>query len=105
MLNAVEDLGDVAHRIIPVKTIRRWAAMEAIRSSQSLQLRGPTDRGIESVMKAAKPPTEKRLSKPSRVQNSARCHKLTETERRKLRDEALRLYYGCEPKPAGAHRD
>jgi hypothetical protein len=34
----------------------------------------------------------------------ARCNKLTEAERRKLRDEAMRLYYECEPEPAGARR-
>ena len=34
----------------------------------------------------------------------ARCNKLTEAERQKLRDEAMRLYYKCEPDPAGARR-
>ena len=29
----------------------------------------------------------------------ARCNKLTQAERRKLRDEGMKLYYACEPKP------
>lgn len=31
-------------------------------------------------------------------------YKLTDAERATLRDEAMRLYYGCEPQPARAHR-
>ena len=34
----------------------------------------------------------------------ARCNKLTEAQRRKLRDEAMRLYYGSDLKPEDAHR-
>jgi len=34
----------------------------------------------------------------------ARCNKLSEAERRELRDEAMRLYIGTEPRLAGAHR-
>jgi hypothetical protein len=34
----------------------------------------------------------------------ARCNKLTEAERRELRDEAMRLYYECEQKPTATHR-
>jgi hypothetical protein len=34
----------------------------------------------------------------------ARCNKLTEAQRRHLRDEAMRLYYESEPKTMDAHR-
>jgi hypothetical protein len=34
----------------------------------------------------------------------ARCNKLSEAQRRQLRDEAMRLYYGSDPKPTNAHR-
>jgi hypothetical protein len=34
----------------------------------------------------------------------ARCNKLTEAQRRQLRHEAMRLYYGSDPKAADAHR-
>ena len=56
-------------------------------------------------MKTAKPIVEKKT--PGTIQAEeirARCNKLTEAERRKLRDQAMRLYYGCEPKPAGVGR-
>ena len=57
-------------------------------------------------MKTAKLAAQKKT--PGTIQAEAiraRCNKLTEAERRKLRDEAMRLYYGCEPKPASSHRD
>jgi len=34
----------------------------------------------------------------------ARCNKLTEAQRRQLRDQSMRLYYGSDPKTADAHR-
>ena len=57
------------------------------------------------MMKVSKPTGQKKT--PGTVQAArlrARCNKLTEAQRRELRDEAMRLYYGCEPKPTGAHR-
>jgi hypothetical protein len=33
----------------------------------------------------------------------ARCNKLTEAQRRRLRDQAMRLYYGADTKAADAH--
>ena len=56
-------------------------------------------------MKMSKPTGQKKTSGTLQAaQLRARCNKLTEAQRRELRDEAVRLYYGCEPKPAGAHR-
>jgi hypothetical protein len=34
----------------------------------------------------------------------ARCNKLTEAQRRHLRDQAMRLYYASDPKAEDAHR-
>ena len=62
-------------------------------------------REIEKPVKTAKSTAEKKT--PGTIQAEeirVRCNKLTEAERRKLRDEAMRLYYGCEPKPTGANR-
>ena len=56
-------------------------------------------------MKSSKPAAEKKTPGTIQAQElRARCNKLTEAERRKLRDEAMRLYYGCEPKPASVGR-
>jgi hypothetical protein len=57
------------------------------------------------VMKNGKVDSEKQT--PGTAQAAeirARCNKLTEAQRRQLRDEARRLYYGTDPKPADAHR-
>jgi hypothetical protein len=56
-------------------------------------------------MKREKPVATKKT--PGTLQAEAlraRCNKLSEAERRKLRDVAMRLYYGAEPKLAGAGR-
>ncbi len=56
-------------------------------------------------MKTAKLAAEKNT--PGTVQGAklrARCNKLSEAERRKLRDEAMKLYYGCERNASGSHR-
>jgi hypothetical protein len=56
-------------------------------------------------MKAAKPAAEKKTPGTLHAEElRARCNKLTDAERSELRDEAMRLYYGCTPKPARAHR-
>ena len=59
----------------------------------------------ELEKKEEKPKAEKKT--PGTIQAEdirARCNKLTEAEPRRLRDEAMRLFYECEPKPAGAGR-
>ncbi|MBI3417026.1 MAG: hypothetical protein HY043_17175 [Verrucomicrobia bacterium] len=56
-------------------------------------------------MKSNKPGVPKKT--PGTLQAEAlraRCNTLTEAERRKLRDEAARLFYGSEPKAASARR-
>ena len=56
-------------------------------------------------MKTARPALPKKS--PGTVQAGelrARSNKLTEAERKKLRDEGMRFFYGCDPKPAGSHR-
>jgi hypothetical protein len=59
----------------------------------------------EKAMKAAKPAAEKKTPGTLHAEElRARCNKLTDAERSELRDEAMRLYYGCTPKPARAHR-
>jgi hypothetical protein len=56
-------------------------------------------------MKAAKPAAEKKTPGTVHAEElRARCNKLTDAERSELRDEVMRLYYGCTPKPARAHR-
>ena len=56
-------------------------------------------------MKNGKVAAEKQT--PGTVQAAeirARCNKLTGAQRRQLRDQAMRLYYGSDPKVADAHR-
>jgi hypothetical protein len=56
-------------------------------------------------VKIAKPASSKKTPGTIRAEAiRARCNKLTDAERRKLRDEAMRLYYETEPRTAGAHR-
>ena len=56
-------------------------------------------------VKTAKPAPQKKT--PGTIRGEAvrdRCNKLTEAERRKLRDEAMRLYYESDTRTAGSHR-
>lgn len=56
-------------------------------------------------MKRAKPVAPKKTAGTLQAEAlRARCNRLTEAERRKLRDEAMRLYIGTEPRLAGARR-
>ena len=68
-------------------------------------LTNASSRGKETPMKSNKPDAPKKT--PGTLQAEAlrtRCNTLTEAERRKLRNEAARLYYGSEPKAANTRR-
>ena len=56
-------------------------------------------------MKRGKPAASKKTSGTLRAEAlRARCNKLSEAERRELRDEAMRLYIATEPRPIDARR-
>jgi hypothetical protein len=57
------------------------------------------------AMKIRRPAGQKKTPGTVRAAEiRARCNKLSEAERRKLRDEAMRLFYECEPEQTAAHR-
>ena len=60
---------------------------------------------IQLAMKTARPALPKKSRGTVQAEELRACsNKLTESERKKLRDEGMRLFYGCDPKPAGSHR-
>lgn len=64
-----------------------------------------TERETGRAMKTERPAAPKKTAGTLQAEKlCARCNKLTEAERRKLRDEAKRQHYGTEPKLASARR-
>ena len=76
---------------------RRTAAANGARAANHFT--GSVSRGIQSSMKTAKQAAVEKTPGTIQAQElRARCNKLTEAERRKLGDEAMRPYHGWEPR-------